>query len=82
MPMAGLIDGTGIVRVVQSAIKFIEQRGRSDMYHVHNLGAVGKCLEESDPPWVKIKHSALEWTKGRIVTNVGPTSDIARPNEE
>ena len=78
IPMAGLIDGTGIVRVVHSAIKFIARRGRSDTYHGHYLGAVGNLLEETDPSWVRIKHNALKWTKGRIVTNLGPTSEIAQ----
>ena len=76
-PIACLIYSTGIIRVVQLAIKFIARRGRSDMYHGHYLGAVGNHLEETDPSWVKIKHNAHEWTNGKVVTNLGPTSDIA-----
>ena len=45
MPMAGLIDGTGIVQVVQLEIKFISQRGRSDTYNGNYLGKVGDHLE-------------------------------------
>ena len=78
MPMAGLIDGTGIVRVVHSEIKFIAQRVRSDTYHGHYLGRVGNHLEEIDTSWVKIKHNALKWTNGRVVTDLGPTSDITQ----
>ena len=77
MPMTGLIDGTGIIRVVHSAIKFIERRGRPDTYNGHYLGTVGDRLEETDLSWVKIKHNAHEWTNGKVVTNLGPTSDIA-----
>ena len=78
MPMTGLIDGTGIIRVVHLAIKFIERRGRSDTYNGHYLGTVGDRLEETDPSWVKIKHNALEWTKGKVVTDLGLMSDITQ----
>ena len=64
MPMAGLINGAGIVRLVHSVIKFITRRVRSDKYHGYYLGAVGNHLEETNPSWVKIKHNALEWTNG------------------
>ena len=47
MPMAVLIDRTGIVWFVQSAIKFITKRGRSDTYQRHYLGTVGDRLEET-----------------------------------
>ena len=78
MPMAGLIDGTGIIQVVQLAIKFISQRVRSDTYNGIYLGTVGDHLEETDPSWVKIKHNSLDWTKRKVVTDLQPTSDITQ----
>ena len=35
-------------------------------------------MEETDPSWVKTKHNALEWTNGKLVTDLGPTSGIAQ----
>ena len=78
MSKAGLIDVTGIVQVVHLAIKFIAQRGRSDTYHGHYLGAVGDHLEETDPSWIKINHNTLEWTNGKVVTDLVPTSNTTQ----
>ena len=76
--MAGLIDGTGIVRVVHLEIEFISRRGRSDTYHRHYLGALGNRLEDTNPSRVKIKHNALKWTKGIVFTDLGLNSDITQ----
>ena len=35
-------------------------------------------MEETDLSWVKIKHNALKWTKGKVFTNLDLTSDIAQ----
>ena len=78
MPMTGLINGTDIVQVLHSAIKFIAQRVRSGRYSGHYFATLGVGLEETDPSWAKIKHNALDWTNGKAVTNLGLTSNITQ----
>ena len=35
-------------------------------------------MEETDPSWVKIKHNSLECTSRKVVTDLGPTSNITQ----